>query len=148
MPTQGGRCAILLLSLTLGACSALDLPKGWEDAEEIKVLVSDCYDDEALASFEITDDSDPVFATYFGASFRCAQEVCAYYMEKGGVAKVLAQPCDLNPREVARCSCRYDLSFEFPRPSSDAVEIWHGTDAYASAPEQELVFEVDLSSVE
>jgi hypothetical protein len=112
------------------------------------VLASDCYDDTLSASLEITDNSDPVGATYFAASFRCFQEVCGYAMEDGGVAKVLVQPCDLNPREVARCDCRYDLSFEFPRPTGEAVEIWHGTDAYTGGAVQELVFEVDLSSVE
>lgn len=139
---------VLLFALLLGACSGSDLPEGWEDAQEIEVSASECYDDAASASLEITDNNDPVGATYLAASFRCSQEVCAYHMEEGGVAKVLVQPCDLNPDEVARCSCRYDLSFEFPRPSDEAVEVWHGTDAYAGDAEQELAFEVDLSSAE
>jgi hypothetical protein len=136
---------ILLFSLCAASCGGSSLPEGWEDAEEIAVVATDCDEGEELeSSFEVTENGDPVAASYLRAMYRCSQEVCAYHLEEDGIAKVLTQPCEMDPERAAKCDCRYDLSFEFPRPSSGAVEIWHGTDNYGSPAEQSLVFEEQL----
>ncbi len=84
-------------------------------------------------------------ADYLSAGFRCGQDICAYHQEKGGTGMVLVQPCDIHPETVALCSCKYDLSFSFSRPSGDDVEIWKGTDAYGGEAEQHIVHEEELS---
>lgn len=137
----------LLFSLGAAACGGenASLPEGWEDAEEIPVVASECDEGQELeSSFEVTENGDPVGASYLNAMYRCSQEVCAYHLEEDGIAKVLTQPCEMDPELVAKCDCRYDLSFEFPRPPRGAVEIWHGTDNYGSPAEQRLAFEEEL----
>jgi hypothetical protein len=122
------------------------LPEAWEGAEEISLHVSECdAADESIPESVSLDAADAdVAAQFLSAGFRCSQDLCAYHLEEGGTGKVLVQPCEIHPDVVAKCDCRYDIEFEFPRPSGDRVEIWKGTDAYGGDAEQHLVHEQEL----
>lgn len=140
--------ALLSCGLAFGCSSkpASDLPSGWENAQEISLSVSECTEmsEPPVESVSLSATEDEVSAEFLSAGFRCSQEICAYHLEEGGTGKVLVQPCELHPDVVAKCSCRYDIEFEFPRPSKDKVEIWKGTDAYGGEAEQSLVHEEEL----
>lgn len=107
---------VVLVSL-LAACSA-DLPAGWEDAEPLEVVQSECKgqvlggsQNEGIRTSLADGRVDLVYAD---AHFRCEQEVEAFAIREFGSVKILFQPVDLDPSSVARCDCLYDFTANVP----------------------------------
>jgi hypothetical protein len=72
------------------------------------------------------------------AHFRCAQDVGGFYRMDGETVEVLIQPVDMNPSEVARCDCLYDVSFEVPERATSWA-LWRRWDNLNEPNDPELV---------
>lgn len=121
-----------LLPLALVACATPDLPAGWEDALPVELLVqSDCdgnpYEGDHEATVEANFDGPPYGVSVREATFRCAQDLSAYWRLDAGVLAVLVQPTDMDPAAIAGCDCLYDVETRVDPELEGAVthaEVW------------------------
>lgn len=136
----------LPLVLALAACGP-DLPEGWEEAVPVEQLTqSDCdgnpYEDfDERYAVARTDGS--VAVTGQELPFRCAQAVEGYWLEDDDGIRVLLQPVDMDPREVAGCDCLYDVELTLPTDGEGPVGLFRrgdhasGLDAPVAVPAAE-----------
>ena len=81
------------------------------------------------------------------AMFRCEQQVCAYADLAGTPARVVLQPCDMDPDGLARCSCYASYGVEWPA-GAESVEVYVRGDASSGLDEPALVGSVELGAPE
>lgn len=110
--------ACLVWPLLLVACGEPEpeMPEGWEDATLlVDFTQSDCAGDPGSAQEEILVQVTlpTVRVNWDKTLFRCDQAVEAYLRQGDGNVDLLVQPVDLNPEQVARCDCLYDLEARF-----------------------------------
>jgi hypothetical protein len=146
---QRASLAILVL-VGVVQCGAedRDLPQGWEEALSLPVDTSECTggDSAMPGKLVLMRDMGRLRATYEQAVFRCQQRVCAYRTGDGaGGARVLVQPCDMNPSGVTKCSCPMTIGFDIPgvEPGRN-IELLRRWDRYGatSEPQPEMVASV------
>jgi hypothetical protein len=116
-------------ALMLAACSSTeatapagDLPAGWTGAQRLTDFhQAECngtpYGDAGAAlreRIEATASARSVLVTYYGAHFRCAQDVEGFVRTSGTALDVLVQPVDMNPVSIARCDCLYQITLSVP----------------------------------
>src|SRR4051794_530777 len=105
---QRARLAFLILGVVQCGAAERDLPLGWEGAVSLPVDRSECTGDDlgGPGKLMLMRDMGRLRATYEKATFRCSQRICAYRLDDGaGGAKLLVQPCDMDPGGVSKCSC-------------------------------------------
>src|SRR6185503_11019510 len=92
---------------------AHDLPAGWAGARELPVDQSACEaGGSASGALALMRDMGRLRATYLGAQFRCQQRVCGYRLDDADLTRVLVQPCEMDPTDVPRCDCLYQVGFD------------------------------------
>jgi hypothetical protein len=106
--------------VAVSSVACAELPEGFEAATPIEVVQHDCAGSPDVENSvpgtlmaAATLDND-VSGTLLNASFLCSTEVCGFAVEVDGVARVLFQPCDMNPFQEALCSCLSDIDFVAP----------------------------------
>jgi len=122
-----------------------DLPPGWEGAQSLPVDRSDCTGDDLgmPEKLMLMRDMGRLRATYEHGVFRCSQRVCAYRIDDGASgARVLVQPCDMDPSMVGKCVCPMNVGFDIPGVEPGRmIELVRRGDRYGatSEPQPELV---------
>lgn len=118
--------ACTLLGCTDATYGTPDLPADWKQAVHIEDFrQSDCSEsvDDAEDSIAARpgdgDNAGKIEVDYEHAAFRCQQDLEAYVRKTDQTLDVLVQPINLNPPFIARCSCRYQLSFVLPGPKPE-----------------------------
>jgi len=126
---------ILVTSALLLAGCGPDLPPDWVDAELVTTLdQSACTEGDPYGSHveDIFADGREggVDVEYLGAHFRCEQELEAYWLVDGTELKVLVQPLEMDPKEVAACDCLYDLWLRLEPVEADTwvLHLWRRWD--------------------
>ena len=89
-----------------------DLPDGFSCTKGLTLTQSECQGDADGVTLTpvVSRSDDGKTLSISSAAFRCSQAVCAYLDASQSPEKVLLQPCDMNPKTVARCSCGYTLT--------------------------------------
>lgn len=84
---------------------------------------------------------------YYGAPFRCDQEVVAVRTLEGQTLSVTFQPRDMDPKTVPRCTCQFDLEVRMGDllPGTYHVVVRHQADNYGGARAPTLVAEGDVT---
>lgn len=90
-----------------------ELPAGWERATKIVDFTQrDCdqTNQEGEESIAVDGVAAGIELAYRHAHFRCSQDVEGFVRRGEGQLDILIQPVDMNPRSVAKCDCRYEIS--------------------------------------
>ncbi len=125
------------LTLIVGACT--DLPDDWQGATPVASLDQQpCegspYEGTHEERVEAVEGEALDHLAVREAHFRCAQEVEAFQIMEDGTARVLIQPIDLRPKDVAGCDCLYDLDLVLDADTPpEAVEVWRRWDEHAGS---------------
>jgi len=145
---QSARLAVLLFSFGTLQCGEEehDLPPDWAGAYNLPVDQSACGGDAIMpgpGKLVLMRDMGRLRATYEQAPYRCQQRVCAYRLDDGaGGARVLVQPCAMNPSAVEKCSCLYSVGFDVagvePGRMIGVYRRWD-RDGASSEPQPQLV---------
>lgn len=119
-----GACA--LFGCTDATYGTPDLPPDWKQAVHVEQFnQSDCseslddVEDSISARPGDGDNAGKIEVDYDHAPFRCQQDLEAYVRKTDQTLDVLVQPINLNPPFIARCTCRYQLSFVLPGPKPE-----------------------------
>jgi hypothetical protein len=140
---RGPRLLVVFLAFVTNTCAEenADLPDSWAGAQELAVDQSSCGGNPYLPSHEglmLVRDMARLRGTYVKAPFRCNQSVCAYALVDRAGARVLVQPCQMNPATVTKCDCLYDVSFTLGGVEAGTmVELHRRWDRYAATEEPE-----------
>ncbi|MFT7521138.1 MAG: hypothetical protein ACI9MC_003289 [Kiritimatiellia bacterium] len=129
-----------------------DLPEGWEEATAIfdftqSACAGDPLTDDVVQNVEGQALSGSVRFTWSHITFRCDQAVQGYVRRGEGVADVLVQPLDLEPDDIARCNCLYNLDMAFNTPSGPTdIGFWRRPDVLdgPNPPVQVLSISTDV----
>jgi len=149
------RTFITITPLFLFACGS-DLPDGWEAAEEIEnITQSECEGDpyadeeeaensgESLEASQITAEVDgtSLKLNYNEAVCRCEQAVEGVSLVEDSKISVLVQPENMNPSQVAKCDCMYDIEITIPQLTTGEydLEFFQRRDNYGGEAEMVLV---------
>jgi hypothetical protein len=97
-----------------------DLPQGWETADRVASFGQSACGESPIGgpseSLEVASAPNAVEVDYRHAHFRCSQSVEAFARSSTGVMDILVQPVDMNPADVARCDCLYEITMSIPVP--------------------------------
>ncbi len=121
----------------LGACGA-DVPEGWTCTSSLAIDQSECQADALGSDVEPTVTATEQGVMISGANFRCAQDVCAYLDDSVEPARLLLQPCDMEPETVAKCVCLYGLEVDVDVPAS-GLDVYSRYDSIGGEQEPQLV---------
>jgi hypothetical protein len=113
-------CIAATASLALG-CSgsnsaAADLPPGWEGATPLKSFSQAACSGSPLdptapaESIDVTAVAGSIHVAYHHAQFRCEQAVEGFVRADSNTVAFLVQPKDMNPSNVAKCDCLYEIT--------------------------------------
>lgn len=92
-----------------------DLPTGWGNARRVgEFSQSNCdrspREHDERATF--TPSQGSIQVQYSDAQFRCDQDVEGFVRRDGDALDLLVQPVVMDPDEVARCSCPYNIDMD------------------------------------
>src|SRR5262249_34781658 len=117
------------LALVLAGCGgSADLPAGWEGAERIadfsqNACSGDSFGETVHEKVVVAALNGSVRVEYDDAQFRCNQNVEGFARTSSGGLDVLVQPVDMDPTEVARCDCLYDVSMTIDGLATGATKV-------------------------
>jgi hypothetical protein len=133
------RLVLVVLVLGCGAGEKKDLPAGWDKAADLALTQSECDGDTSAppaAALLLSRDAGQLRGTFEDARFRCQQSLCGYRLDEGATARVLVQPCEMNPQQVPKCGCRYTVGFDLGGVvAGSLVELHQRSDRYGATSE-------------
>jgi hypothetical protein len=118
-----------------------ELPDGFASAVAIPIEQSDCLgSSDASTELLVWHDTERTVSLE-NVTFRCAQAVCGFLTQDGGVLRVLLRPCDMNPTDITRCVCAYNIEFEVTW-AMDRIEVYRQGDNYGTGEDGAVVYDV------
>lgn len=114
---------IALAAFLVSSCSestpaapAADLPTGWQTAKAVASFTQASCNGSPLdpapppETLEVMATPGRIEVAYHHAHFRCEQTVEAFVRIGSSATDFLVQPVDMNPSNVTRCDCLYEIT--------------------------------------
>jgi len=142
--------SLCLFVLAVSGCSGHsetcdpELPAGFSCSESLTVTAGECEANavDATLTTSVVLEGDHLLVQ--NAMFRCEQRVCAYSDVTETPARIVLQPCEMDPDELVRCSCYSTYTVELP-DAPTAIDVYVRGDHQSGRDEPELVGSIDFS---